>query len=100
MISFHIEDSDRIERMPDVLSHFGNWSQMSVSVNECGTAPYLSDRNDHRCSLARALQFKGTEIPNLTLAHHEESPIDDGAESRQAHECIKDSRPILTAFTR
>jgi hypothetical protein len=56
-----------IEVMLEVLEDFVRWSKMEVNAKKCATASYLIDQNQHRCSLAENLRFRGQVIPNLTL---------------------------------
>jgi hypothetical protein len=57
-----------IENMLKVLENFVDWAQMEVNCKKCATASYMMGANQRRYSLGENLQFKGRDIPNLTLA--------------------------------
>jgi hypothetical protein len=67
-IIFISKEPKGIDKMLKVLEQFVEWSKMEANTKKCMTASYLADSSRHRCSLARNLQFKGQDIPNLTLA--------------------------------
>jgi hypothetical protein len=67
-VIFISNSPEGVEQMLQVLEEFVDWSRMEVNVKKCATASYLRDMNRHRCSLTRSLNFKGQQIPNLTLA--------------------------------
>jgi hypothetical protein len=67
-VIFISDSAEGVKQMLEVLEDFIDWSRMEVNVKKCVIVSYLKDMNRHRCSLAANLNFKGQQIPNLTLA--------------------------------